>query len=192
MLRFAAGNVAVFALLLFALAVLLAHTAWRFAFHYQEELAVHSTGRGAGYHLLMLQDHGHFGVAIGIGGTLICCLFASQGAWRAWTAYPAAIIMPDRLWLHPSFGKQPIPFANIVGVRLDRVGSGRSRSIALIVDLDQPANRNWVFWASPRDANTWMVNETSVDCSLFGLARFRDALVDQAKTARDQMQAATK
>jgi hypothetical protein len=139
--------------------------------------------------MLELQDHGHVGVAIGISGALICCLLAAQVAWRAWTAYPAAIIMPDRLWLHPSFGRQPIPFANIVGVQLARVGSGRSRSIALIVDLERPAKRNWVFWALPRDANKWLVNETAVDCSLFRLARFRDRLAEQAQRARGETRA---
>ena len=170
-------------------AALLAHIAWRFAFHYQEELAVHPTGRGAGYHQLFLQDYGHVGVVIGIVGALISCLFASQAGWRAWTAYPAAIIMPDRLWLHPSFGKQPIPFANIIGVRLDWVGSGRSRSVALIVDLDQPAKRNWVFWALRGTPNKWVIDDKSVDCSLFGMARFRNALVEQAKSARGQTEA---
>jgi hypothetical protein len=186
------GDAAVFSLILFGLAAVLAHTAWRFAFHYQEELAVHPVGRGAGYHFLLLQDHGYFGVVTGIGGALISCLFAARWAWRAWSAYPAAIIMPDRLWLHPSFGRQPIPFANIIGVRLDRVGNGRFRGVALIVDLDRPAKRNRVFWAWSRDTNTWVVSETSIDCTLWGLARFRNALVEQIKASRRKTQASVK
>jgi len=61
--------------------------------------------------------------------------------------------MPDRLWLHPSFGLQPISFGNISGATLEQ-GPERRNSLFLVIYLIDPPQRNWVakalFWKSMR------------------------------------------
>jgi hypothetical protein len=184
-LRFAIGNNAAAAIVMGGIGVTSLYLAWRFAFRYQEELLKPVRGKQAAYQHLLLLDHGHVGIAITLLGALLSVVMAINLAWRFWTRLPAAIVMPDQLWLHPSFGLKPILFTNIVSVRLDRMRRGWFGSeVALIVETENAASRNWVFWMSLRSAYSVSVRDVVVDDSLFGLARFRDRLAECAAQAR--------
>jgi len=159
--------------------------AWRFAFHYQEELLKPVSGRQAAYQHLFLAEHGHVGVVLtGVVG-LISSLMAASAVWRAWTALPAAILGPHQLWLHQSFGRQPIGYTNIVGVRLDYIWN--RKQIALIVDLEEPAARNRVAWAWFSSRYQVVVRDVILSDSLYSLARFRNQLAREAEAARARL-----
>ena len=151
------------------------------AFHYSEELAHPVHGRGAGLYWLSIQDQGHVGIVIGIALAVLLALFAANSIWRFFTRLPAVILMPDRLWIHPSFGRKPIPYSNIVCVSLDRVGKSQ---IAMNILTEEPIERNWMFWVFGRSPYRFSIGEVGVDASLFGLARFRNLLAQKGSAAR--------
>ena len=163
------------------------YKAWRFAFRYQEELLRPVSGRQAGYQHLFLQGHGHIGVAILLLVSLFMGLAALNGIWRFWTALPAAILMPNALWLHPSFGRKPISYSNVVGVSLDRISK---RQIALTVLTEDPIKRNWAFWVSMGSPCRVAIREVIIEASLYDLARFRNRLAANADAARTELRAA--
>jgi hypothetical protein len=165
-------------------AIYCSYEAWRFAFRYQEELLRPVSGRQAGYQHLFLQSHGHVGVVILLAVSLLCGLVALNGVWRFWTALPAVILLPDTLWLHPSFGRKPIPYTNIVSVSLDRIDK---RQVALKILTEDPIQRNWAFWTSAGSPYRVAIRELIIDASLYDLARFRNRLASLAEAARGSM-----
>lgn len=161
------------------------YQAWQFAFDYKYELLKPVSGKQASYQHLFLMDHGHVGVAVAGGIGLMCCLMALNALWRGRTALPAATLGSNQLWLHPSFGEKPIPYANIIGVRLSYIWN--RKEIALIVDLNGPAERNWVAWAWASPRSQAVIRKRIVDGSLFDLARFRNVLAKNAERARAKL-----
>ena len=126
----------------------------------------------------VLHDHGLWGL------TADSLLFAGLAyftgicGWRSFTRYPCAIVMPDRLWLHPSFGVQPISFGNVSDATLEE-GPGRRNSLFLVIYLIDPPQRNWVakalFWM-PMRSEIWIRTE-SVRGNLDHIQDFRFALL---------------
>lgn len=113
--------------------------------------------------------------------------WAGIATWRFFTPFPAAILMPDRLWLHPSFGMQRIPFSNITGMRLGRLHQGRNRQIGLVIELEEAAKRNWLFLARISSRYEITIREISIDGSLYNLGRFRNRLAVKAALARQTL-----
>ena len=185
MLRFAIGNDMFIAIAAGPIAIYCAYSAWRFAFRYQDELLKPVSGKQAAYQHLFLQGHGYVGVLILF---LVGLLFGSaalNGFWRFWTAHPAAIfLMPDRLWLHPSFSRKPIPYSNIISVSLDHIAK---RQIALVVATEDPIRRNWAFWVSAGSRRRVAIREMIINGSIYDLARFRDRLARSSETARETL-----
>lgn len=169
---------------MFAFGGFAVYKAWRFKFDYADELAHPVHGRGAGWYWLSLQDHGQVGVVMNLAIALLCALFAASMSWRFFTRLPAVILMPDQLWIHPSFGRKPIAYSNIVGVSLDRLGRNQ---IALTVATEKPIDRNGVFWIFSRTPYQFLIRETVVDASLYDLTRFRNRLASNAEAARKKL-----
>lgn len=185
-LRFAGGSATFVAVLLTVIGAYCFYGAWRFAFRYQDELLEPVRGRQAAYQQLFLQAHGHAGVVILALLGMFSLFTAASSAWRFWTRFPAAILAPDHIWLHPSFGKKPVAYSNIVGVRLARIYGGRQ--VGLVIDLEAAAERNRVIWAAFGSRYKLVIRENIVRGSLSDLARFRDRLAQNAETARTKLQ----
>ena len=159
-----------------------AYEVWRLIFRYQEEVRRLGHYTSGARHTLLLEGHGHVGVAYCLAVGTLFLFVAVNGVWRFWTRYPAAILLPDRLWLHPSFGKQPIPYSNVVSVQL-RYIYGR-RQVGLVIDFEKPAKLNWVFWAYLPSRRQIVIRSLIIGASLYDLARFRDRLATSAAAAR--------
>jgi hypothetical protein len=184
-LRFAPGFNTFGALAAGAASAYFLYSAGRFAFHYSEEVLRPVSGKQAAYQHLFLQAHGHVGIGIMLALAFVSGVITISAVWRLSTIFPAAILMPDKLWLHPSFGKRPMPYSNIVGVRLAKIwpNTFSSGQLALIIDMEMPARNRvlWAYFTSPRQV---VIRKLVIDQGVRDLARFRNRLVAHAQRAR--------
>jgi hypothetical protein len=175
--KFAPGA-ALLAFILLALPIpYFAYWSWNFAARSGPVVVYEFCGRSSCTPYPM-HDHGVWGFVV---DSLVCgglAYFAGISAWRFVSRYPCAIIMPDRLWLHPSFGVQPISFVNIGGATFEE-GPGRRSSLYFVIYLIDPPDRNWVakifFWKRMR--TEIRIRTETVRGGLDDLQDFRSALL---------------
>ena len=124
----------------------LAYTAWDFGWRSDQIVSYRMCSRSGPCWGIPIADHGLIGLMVDGGLALFLAVNVAICLWRIVTRAPQAVAMQDRLWLHPSYGRQLIPFNNIAYVRIERSAG----LVVLVVDLIYPSRRNWIgrllFW----------------------------------------------